>query len=199
MNMQEVFLMPKPMKISGRSSTITAAFVTAIIPQIKPTEDEIHKALKILKIKPENMQCAYCGGTYSEWDHLRPLVLNKKPTGYFSHIQNLVPSCGKCNQSKGGANRHWKEWMLGTATFSPNTRGIKDLKKRIKRLTAYESWGNVGPINFAEFVSKDDWNRHWDNCKSLHEDMKNAQEHAVKVQQALQQGLKKYSTKVVKK
>ena len=85
----------------------------------------------------ENFQCAYCGGVASEWDHLRPLVKDKKPTGYISEIHNLVPSCGKCNQSKG--NKEWKTWMLSTARLSPTARGIKDISARVKRLEAYEN------------------------------------------------------------
>jgi len=38
------------------------------------------------------LQCSYCGTPATEWDHLRPLVMNKKPTGYISEIHNLVPA-----------------------------------------------------------------------------------------------------------
>ena len=48
-------------------------------------------------------------------DHLRPLVKDKEPTGYISEIHNLVPSCGKCNQSKG--NKEWKAWMRRDPRF----------------------------------------------------------------------------------
>ncbi|MDG1250094.1 MAG: HNH endonuclease [Gammaproteobacteria bacterium] len=73
---------------------------------------------------------SFCGSTASEWDHLRPLVLDKKPTGYVSEIHNLVPACGKCNQSKG--NKPWVSWIISTAKLSPRTRGVKDLEQRIK-------------------------------------------------------------------
>ena len=95
-----LFRMPTPMKITGRPSSITNAFINSIIPVISPTTDEeVKNALDILDMTPELFQCAYCGGTASEWDHLRPLVKDKKPTGFISEIHNLVPSCGKCNQS----------------------------------------------------------------------------------------------------
>jgi len=92
--------------------------------------------METLGMTSEIFQCAYCGDKASEWDHLRPLVKNKKPTGYISEIHNLVPSCGKCNQSKG--NKEWKIWILSKAALSPATRGIPDIEQRIKRLEAYE-------------------------------------------------------------
>jgi len=92
--------MPTPMKITGRSSSITNAFINSIIPVVLPSAEEVKQALEILGMTAETFQCAYCGSIASEWDHLRPLVKGKKPTGYISEIHNLVPSCGKCNQSK---------------------------------------------------------------------------------------------------
>ena len=64
-----------------------------------------------------NFRCSYCRDAASEWDHFRPLVKDKQPTGYITEIHNLVPACGKCNQSKG--NKDWKTWMLGDAELSP--------------------------------------------------------------------------------
>lgn len=101
MSVLSVFAMPTMMKITGRTSTITNAFVSTIISAIQPTEAEVSEALEILGLNPNDLQCAYCGDRSTEWDHLRPLVRAKKPTGYISEIANLVPSCGKCKQSKG--------------------------------------------------------------------------------------------------
>src|SRR5205814_8291171 len=101
--------MPTVMKITGRSSSITNAFVGAIIPAVLPSEAEIREALAVRNMSPESVSCAYCGGRYTEWDHLRPLVIQRKPTGFISEIANLVPSYGTCNQSKG--KREWREWI----------------------------------------------------------------------------------------
>src|SRR3990172_9956740 len=109
--------MPAVPTMVSRKSTITNAFVSAIIPLIPPSHDEIDEALRILGMEPLNVRCAYCGDKATEWDHLRPLVLKRRPTGFVSEIANLVPSCGKCNQSKG--NTPWRDWMLGKATLSP--------------------------------------------------------------------------------
>src|SRR5207237_18415 len=119
-------------------SSITNAFVSAIIPVVFPTEADLAEALAILEMTPDNLRCAYCGDQYTEWDHLRPLVEGQQPTGYISEIANLVPSCGKCNQSKG--KKPWREWMLSSAPCSPRSRGVHDLSRRILRLEQYERW-----------------------------------------------------------
>jgi hypothetical protein len=82
-----------------------------------------------------------------------PFVKDKRPTGYIDEIRNLVPSCGSCNQSKGGQD--WKAWIQGTAVNSPASRGIKDVPQRIARLEAFEAWGNVQPIDLAALIGKD--------------------------------------------
>ena len=176
MSIRDAFQMPTPMKISGRSSTITAAFVSAIVPQIEPTDDEIKAALDILQMDPDNVSCAYCGAQTTEWDHLRPLVAKQEPTGFISEIRNLVPSCGKCNQSKG--NKYWKDWVTSDAKLSPKRLQVKDLQQRITRLEEYERWGNVTAIDLRSMVPSDVWEKHWSNWRALLEMMTYAQNHA---------------------
>ena len=168
-----LFRMPTPMKITGRSSTITNAFINAIIPINYPSNDEVKEALAILGMNNENFQCAYCGDTASEWDHLRPLVVDKKPTGYISEIQNLVPSCGKCNQSKG--NKNWKLWITSEAKLSPASRGISNIENRIAKLTDYEKWEIPTKIDFEAVVGEEKWQQHWDNWQLVIDTMKKSQ------------------------
>ena len=66
---KNVFRMPTPVKIIGRTSTITNAFVNGIIPVIEPSDEEIDKALNVLGMTRDTICCAYCGDTYTEWDH----------------------------------------------------------------------------------------------------------------------------------
>ena len=165
-----LFQMPNPVSINGRSSSITNSFINSIIPVVKPTEDEITHALQILEIDPEKVTCAYCGDQATEWDHLRPLVLNQRPTGYISEIANLVPSCGKCNQSKG--NKPWHEWIESKAPKSPRTRGIQNLDTKIKRLKDYERVFPVQPLDFEEIVGKELWAKHWSNWEQVLDEMK---------------------------
>ncbi len=188
MNYLHLFKMPKPVKITGRSSSITNSFVNSIIPVIQPTEGQVKEALTILGIL-DNYQCVYCGDTATEWDHLRPLVLNKKPTGYISEVQNLVPACGKCNQSKG--NKNWGAWMVSDAPLSPKKRNIPDIKERIEKLKKYETWGTAIQMDFQEILEKEDWEQHWKNCERIQETMRNAQILAAKINVEIADAYKK--------
>ena len=163
---------------------MTHAFVTSIIPQIEPTEEQVQKCLKILGMSPDKITCAYCGDQTTEWDHLRPLVKNKMPTGYVSEIQNLVPACGKCNQSKG--NKDWKVWMVSEAKLSPKSRNIEGLVEKIEKLEEYEKWGNTKPVDFSKFVEPSLWNQHWENREQLFEVMEKGQVVAMKIKEAIQ-------------
>ena len=178
-----VFSMPKPIKITGRSSSITNAFANSIIPTIQPTATEIEQALTILGMSPDDIRCSYCGDPNTEWDHLRPLIKDKRPTGYISEIRNLVPACGKCNQSKG--NKNWREWILGGARLSPKTRGIKDIEEKVLRLDAYEKQGGITLVNFETHLGPELWRRHWDNWKLVLKEMQNAQELADELKRRL--------------
>ena len=89
------------MTVTVRSSTLTNAFINAIVPVVKPTNAEEREAIQILGIDPSDIRCTYCGDPSTERDHLRPIITNQEPTGFITEIANLVPSCGKCNQSKG--------------------------------------------------------------------------------------------------
>ena len=73
MDVKSIFKMPKPVNITGRISTIANSFINSFILVIPPKEEEIIRALEILKIEPGDLKCAYCGDKSSEWDHFRPL------------------------------------------------------------------------------------------------------------------------------
>lgn len=166
MTMQvEELRLPKPMKISGRSSTITNAFISSIVPFVEPSDAEVAEALKVLQIDPSDVRCVYCGDVATEWDHLRPLVVDQRPSGYITEICNLVPACGKCNQSKSG--RIWKEWIASKAPRSPATRGVADLPRKIERLEAYEKWRTPTKLDFESLVGEELWKTHWKNWGRL--------------------------------
>jgi hypothetical protein len=158
----------------SRKSSITNAFVGSIIPVFKPTEEEIAEALDVLGMRPDDVRCTYCGDKSTEWDHLRPLVKDRRPTGYISEIANLVPSCGKCNQSKGNSN--WREWMMSAADRSPKARGVADVEERKARLEAYEQWKPATKVNFVEILGAAELEEYWSLCDQVNQDMKKAQE-----------------------
>lgn len=157
------FAMPKPVRITGRTSSITNSFINGIIPVIWPTEDQISEALGVLGM--DEVVCAYCGDAATEWDHFRPLVVAKQPTGYISEIHNLVPACGKCNQSKG--NKYWREWMFSSARLSPFARGVPGITERAARLDDFERWGSPTRVDFAALVGADLWQAHWQNYDAI--------------------------------
>ena len=183
MNRLSVFKMPPPGKITGRTSSITNSFVTSILPVVEPTAEELVEALAVLGMTPETVVCAYCGDTKSEWDHLRPLVVGKQPTGYISEICNLVPSCGKCNQSKG--NKPWLQWISSTAPRAPTARGVPGVDQRIERLHAYERWRQPVRLDFASVIGDESWKRHWEHCAQLHDLMRESQAHADSLRSAM--------------
>lgn len=182
------FQMPAAQTMVSRKSSITNAFVNAILPVIVPTDGEVLEVLAILEISPEDVRCAYCGDPKSEWDHLRPLVVNLRPTGYISEIANLVPACGKCNQSKG--NSPWRDWMLRhSAKRSPTARGIADVPERIRRLELFEKWREPIRIDFEAVLGSSDWAAYWDLWHSINEDMKKCQIVADKIQKRVLQSV----------
>jgi len=176
------FRMPRPVNITGRTSTITNSFVNGIIPVRIPSEEEVNRALEVLGMPTDDVRCAYCGDPSTEWDHLEPIVSNKRPTGYISEIANLVPACGKCNQSKSGS--HWEDWIMGPAKLSPKSRGILDLKNRIARLKTYETTFKRVKIDFESVVPKELWATHWQNHDQLHRLMHEFQKVAEQVREA---------------
>lgn len=169
----EAFRMPSVQTMVARKSSITNAFVSAIIPVIPPTHPEIDKALAILEMKPDDVRCAYCGDVSTEWDHLRPLVIKRRPTGFISEIANLVPACGKCNQSKG--NKNWRDWIISAAPRSPTGRGISGTDRRVVLLDAYEKWRSPTVVDFSSIVGEKDWEKYWVLCEELIEELHKCQ------------------------
>jgi len=168
------FQMPLPQTMVSRKSSITNAFVNAVIPAIIPTSDEIEQALTILGMSHGDVRCAYCGDKSTEWDHLRPLVLNRRPTGYITEIANLVPACGKCNQSKG--NKPWREWMVSKAKLSPTGRSLAGIEERLARLEKFEQWKAPTKVDFGSIVGSAEWEQYWSLCEGVNEEMRLAQE-----------------------
>lgn len=168
------FQMPSVQTMVSRKSSITNAFVNAVIPAVVPSVNEIEEALSMLGMTHDDVRCAYCGDRSSEWDHLRPLVVKRRPTGFISEIANLVPACGKCNQSKG--NKPWRDWVLSGARLSPTGRGLPGIEQRVARLERYEQWRLPTKIDFGTIVGTGDWEHYWSLCEDVNEELRQAQE-----------------------
>ena len=175
----KAFRMPVPVKITGRTSSITNSFVNGVIPAIMPSDGEIALALGVLGMDASDVRCAYCGDPATEWDHLNAIVRDKRPTGYISEIHNLVPACGKCNQSKG--NKPWREWMFGPSPLSPASRGVGDVELRAERIAEYERRCPPVRIDFEAVVDEDVWGAYWDAHRRLVEEMRRCEELAAAV------------------
>ena len=184
MSALDSFALPNRAKIAGRASVITHAFASGVIPGIMPTDEEVQKALDVLGMNEGKVVCAYCGDPATEWDHLNAIIKDKKPTGFFTEIHNLVPACGKCNQSK--RNQPWRKWIVSSARLSPKTRGISDIENRIARLDAYERTFKPRVIDFEAVIGKNSWEKHWANCKAIKDLMRESQELSDEIAKTLQ-------------
>jgi len=152
------FWMPSVQTMVSRKSSITNAFVSAVIPSIPPSLEKIEQALAILQIDPSDMRC----------------VMQRRPTGFISEIANLVPSCGKCNQSKG--NKPWRDWMLSSAKLSPTGRQIANVADRVARLEAFEKWRVPTKIDFESILGKEAWESYWALCEKVNNDLRQHQQ-----------------------
>lgn len=173
---RQVYQPPGGESIGARASGMRSAFVRSLIPNIPPSELELADAFSLLNLDSDDLRCVYCGDPSTEWDHFYPVMRNGQPTGYLTRIQNLVPACGKCNQSKG--NRNWKDWMTSDAPLSPSTRGVKKLSKRIKRLQAFEAWGAEASVDFKTALGDDAMKQHNDYLKQILSLMTEAETHS---------------------
>jgi 5-methylcytosine-specific restriction endonuclease McrA len=171
--LRKAFRMPAVQSMTSRKTSITNAFVSAIIPVTRPTDEEIAQALSVLGMTADAVSCVYCGDKCNAWDHLQPLVVNRRPTGYISEIANLVPACQPCNSSKG--NTAWRDWMSGKASQSPTTRGIQDIQVRIARLEAYEHWRQATLVDFEAIVGQKPYEAYWQELDRIIAEMERSQ------------------------
>lgn len=184
----------RTLKITSRTSSVTNGFVQAIIPCIEPSTEQAAEALAVLGMTPANVTCVYCGSKATDWDHLRPLVRGKRPTGYSTDIRNLVPACGPCNQSKSGQD--WRTWISGDAKGSPKTRGLPDLSSRIAALEAFEVWSLHEPLEMRDIVGSETWEAYWARLEAIERQMREAQREAEVIRNRIAAALRKDSAQV---
>jgi hypothetical protein len=175
----------KPLKITQRISSVTNGFVQAILPVTPPSFEQEAAVFQALGQTADAAECVYCGNRATDWDHLRPLVAQRRPTGNLTDYRNLVPACGPCNQSKGG--QPWHDWMTGRARGSPSAR--EDLNLRIERLQAFERWGAYEPIDIETVVEAGLWSDYWARLHDIDLRMRAAQKLADQIQIQVAAGL----------
>lgn len=133
----------KQYKIASRSSTITNAFVAALLPHDTYDISKVEEAMGFLKMDVNNLTCVYCGEAPTTWDHLTNLVQGGKTNqnGHGHRIYNLVPCCEKCNSSKG--KKTFKDWIGGYTDkkkSNPGTPRVKEERREelIEMLSNYQ-------------------------------------------------------------
>lgn len=181
--LRRVFRMPAVQSMRSRKTSITNAFVSTIIPVVKPSPEDIAEALDVLGMTVDTVSCAYCGDKCNAWDHLRPLVINRRPTGYISEIGNLVPCCQPCNSSK--TNAHWKDWILRTTGNSPTQRGVPDVAVRVARLESFERWRVPTRVDFESIVGSAAYADYWTEMDRVVIELERSQEMADGLRQTI--------------
>lgn len=167
-------------RISGRMTSLAHAFVHAIIPRYVDAQKQ-QQLFERAGIKPG--ECVYCGALATDSDHFRGLVKGGRPSGHFHTPDNLVPSCGTCNQSKGAAN--WHKWIIGNAPGSPTRRGIHDVAQRVERLLVFEGQSKTEASSTAtlrEAAGPDVWDDYWIKLEQIREKLLEAEKAAAIIQ-----------------
>jgi len=83
--------------------------------------------------------------------------------------------------------------MHGTAPGSPKTKGVHDLKARIKRLERFEKWGRIEPLPLRDLVGEKNWDAYWADLDVIMEKMFEAQAHGARVRVLVQKALEERS------
>lgn len=164
-------------------TSLVHAFVHAIIPRHIDAQEQ-QRLYKLAGIRPS--ECVYCGAPATDSDHFRGLVKNGRPSGYFHTPNNLVPSCGVCNQSKGAAD--WRKWMTGNALRSPTRRGIQDVAQRVERLSLFDAEAEMvaDPANFLRrAVGAKLWDAYWDRLDKIRDQLLEAEQDAAIIRSKL--------------
>jgi hypothetical protein len=171
--------------IVGRGTSLAAAFVHAIIPRRieKDAQSELYNRFGI-----DAAECVYCDRVATDKDHFRAIVKDGKPSGYFHTTDNVVPSCGPCNQSKGGSD--WLAWMTSIrAKGSPTKRAVPGTSLRIERLSKFAQGAETAHMSDADMrnaVGEDLWTAYWARLAAIKVQMAEAQKEAEKIRALLE-------------
>lgn len=162
--------------LTARTSTLCRSMACTLINRepCSMKQEEIW-----LKFFPDK-KCAYCGKPASHLDHLYPLIIDRKPTGYGTDPGNLAPCCTKCNQSKG--NLSFEEFMRSEKCEHIVTDG-KDLQTSIeKRINNIKAFQRALPPR--TFKVTHELLKEWDDIlKSLDESLKSAKKRVLHIKE----------------
>lgn len=157
-------------------TSLAHAFVHAIIPRYVDPQKQ-RELFERAGIKPG--ECVYCGALATDSDHFRGLVKGGRPSGHFHTPDNLVPSCGTCNQSEGAAD--WRKWMTGNAPGSPTRRGIQNVAQRVERLSVFEAESKTvasSSVLLREAAGVELWDAYWAKLDQIRGELLEAEKDA---------------------
>ncbi len=147
------------MKLPGISKRMTPTFGFSILTHAvreglstrRFGKSEVEAVITFFGPRPP--ECVFCGSAdIRRWDHLIPVGL-----GGDTVLGNMVLACSRCDHSKG--RRPFDEWMRSDAPFSPASRGVPDLERRIARLNAYMVHFGYSPRQHQERLTPDELSR----------------------------------------
>jgi len=122
----------KPYRLLSRTSTVSNAFAQALAPSDVFDEARLIAAFSALGlVNGSVLNCAYCDKVATSVDHLNPLVVDKKFSGWGHVFGNLVPACGDCNQSKGG--KPWRDFVQKSELGVERIQKLEDYEKQAPR------------------------------------------------------------------
>jgi hypothetical protein len=92
------------------------------------------------------LKCIYCGSEEpTRWDHLHPVS-----RGGDTVTGNLVPACGRCDDSK--QDREVEEWVQGTSPHRPAHAELARIQADILR---YRGQFHYEPVEFEAKLSEE--------------------------------------------
>ena len=153
------FKMPTRTTVKGRVTTVRNSAFNGILPIEKPDVEDILFIKEKLGTSGNNFLCGYCGKvSATQTDHINPLIVNGKPSGYIHEISNLIPSCYSCNSIK---SNDTLELFLSNKKFTGklNETELITRKQILKEYQEYfiEKYGNLVKLNFEEIVDDSLW------------------------------------------
>lgn len=168
--------------ISGRITSIRHAFAHAIIPRgVDPVA--LADAYKIAGF--EDGKCVYCVRDATDQDHLHPIVKDGRPSGHYHTNDNVVPSCGPCNQSKSGSD--WKRWMERRAVAAPERSA--EIAARVEALEKFEAhWRTANPpgsIDLQEAIGPELHEAYWSLLSEIEATCAEADQKAAEIRKKL--------------
>lgn len=170
------FKMPARTTIKGRVTTIRNSAFNGILPVEKPDKEDI--AFIEEKIGTDKSKsaflCGYCGKSISsQKDHINPLIIDGKPSGYIHEISNLIPSCESCNSIK--SNDTLEQFFDNPKfTCKLSESELIDRKRIVEEYQEYfrKKYGKLVKLNFEQIVDSDLWEEYLNKTEEILELMR---------------------------